>query len=863
MPGDNLKALFSPGRTPTLSAQQVFTNRVAEAQAFDASLSSFDLREAIESVDDLARGRRNVLMFYGTGGIGKTALSHELERRFAAGTKPVRNIRIDLDSESSLGVEMILLQLRVGLGQLAARWPAFDLVFASHWGQRHPDRSIDEVLTGSSRIGRLAKRVGITEQFQSALEEVSTDLMSTAIPVASAQRIGSQIFEQVRKAVQTRRLLANCASFEPLLESHPGDESASYMPALLAWDLAVHQRAARVGLPVVFIDNFELARTSDEREAQVQRLVFLLPNVLFVLTGRDRLTWAEASHGGHLDYVGPSRWPGLVASVDFEPRQHLLDYLSAQDCDVYLRSALIEDGEPAMPAEIRERVVTGSAGLPLYLDLAVSHFLAVRAENRPLEPQNFGGPLPAVISRAIRDLDREERQALFGASLFRRWDAGLAAAAGGVSDAAGIRLSKRPFVIESDDPLPLSLHSLLRDGIRAGVDLADAWSTNEWTQSADRALAALEQRWSQARDDWTTVTSVVNAAVDVAAGASQIPDWLLDAGIDLAEAGFWRALGSVSSGTEPVTHLDALATGLRGIAERRTASLAGSKASLEVAAAHPDLTERERDVFRLHLAHAVRNSGAYGTAQGRYEDLRRSPAVDVCRQATLQLADLHMLRGEFTAATALCDSLQRDGDATEHVVTEFHRLAGHIHRFNGDFARAAERYESARAVADRRGAVGEIAKALTNLAETAVWADRPKAQQLLDAAWSATTDVRNILDVPKLFAIRALLSEDPTELQHQVDAGLDACRESGYRSGEAFLRWAACHAWLRLRDRGRALDEYQRLEELTSDLDAYRFLPAIGGIWLGSSPDRFDEFDWLDGPAARAAWTRQIPGDER
>lgn len=602
-----------------------------------------------------------------------------------------------------------------------------------------------------------------------------------------------------------------------------------------------------------------LAKSSDEREAQLQRLLFLLPNALFVLTGRDRLTWAEATPGGHLDYVGPGRWPGLAASVEFEPRQHLLDYLSPQDCDVYLRSALIENDEPAMPAEIRERVVTGSSGLPLYLDLAVSHFLAVRAEGRPLDPQNFGGPLPAVISRAIRDLDADERQALFGASLLSRFDASLAAAAGDVPDAAGIRLSKRPFVIESDDPFPLSLHALLREGVREGVDLADAWSAQEWVAAADRVLATLERRWAGVGEEWASVTSVVGAAVEVATHASHFPDWLLDAGIALAEAGFWRVLGSVPSGAEPSAHLDALVVGLRGIAERRTDSLEKSRASLEAAVAHPGLSERERDVLGLHLAHAIRNSGEYTEASERYVRLRDSPAVGVSRRATLQLADLDMLRGEFRAALIGCDGLQGSPDVTAHEAAEAHRLAGHIHRFNGDFTRAIQHYRSAKEMAERRGAVGEVAKALTNIAETAVWSDPPSAAAKLEAAWSATTEVRNLLDVPKLIAARALHSADTADLDRQVDAGLEVCKQSGYRSGEAFVSWSACHAALRLGDRQRALELHTQLVEVTDWREVYRFLSAISGVWLESTPDRFDEFDWLDASDARAAWVRQRP----
>ncbi|MFJ4670176.1 hypothetical protein [Kitasatospora purpeofusca] len=94
-------------------------------------------------VMDRAQGRRNVLTLYGVGGIGKTTLSHELERRLLAdalaeGRDDVVAVRVDLSEDGACDIEGLLLRRRAGPGQLGSRWQAFDLALAAYWARAHP-----------------------------------------------------------------------------------------------------------------------------------------------------------------------------------------------------------------------------------------------------------------------------------------------------------------------------------------------------------------------------------------------------------------------------------------------------------------------------------------------------------------------------------------------------------------------------------------------------------------------------------------------------------------------------------------------------------------------------------------------------
>ncbi|MGW2866006.1 hypothetical protein [Streptomyces sp. NPDC001205] len=137
-----------------------------------------------------------------------------------------------------------------------------------------------------------------------------------------------------------------------------------------------------------------MSAEADER--LLQRIVWLLPNCFFVISGRSRLAWAEDSLQGQLDHTGPRAWPQLAAPANQSARelgqggrQHLLGDFSPQDCDGYLARRLTQDGQPLIGPDIRAVIAQRSHGLPLHLDLAVARFLEIRRTGRTPQPADF------------------------------------------------------------------------------------------------------------------------------------------------------------------------------------------------------------------------------------------------------------------------------------------------------------------------------------------------------------------------------------------------------------------------------------------------------------------------------------------
>jgi hypothetical protein len=451
---------------------------------------------------------------------------------------------------------------------------------------------------------------------------------------------------------------------------------------------------------LVLLDTFEevTGRGTRDMERWVQRCVFLMPNVLFVVTGRNRLDWADPARAADLDFAGPLRWPYLVAGhAGGEPRQHLVGYLSAADADSYLAAALTEDDRPAIPAPIRARIVAASGGLPLYLDLAVTAFLDILARGGTPGVDDFGQPLPAVLAKILRDLSRDERDLLRAAALVGSFDpAMLKAACPHVPDAVLARFAARPFLeLDPDRTWRLSLHAIVREAIRAADSgLADSWSPRERAQVAGRIGDHLRRLAVAAAEggDRGMEVAAAGQAIELCVLTGLFFEWLVAAAQRLLAAGGWGLLpDEVPGAGGPVA---ALLLGLRGARERRSGQAERSAELLDAALGEPGLPGTLRRFLLLHRAHALRVAGRYADGAADYTVLWREPG-EFRLDAGYWLADYGFLQGRFGAALADLDQIDGAADVPAELRGEILRLRGHIYRVNALFDRAEAAYRAA------------------------------------------------------------------------------------------------------------------------------------------------------------------------
>ncbi|MFB7825318.1 ATP/GTP-binding protein [Streptomyces hydrogenans] len=767
MAGRDLRALFS-SNDRGMSTAEAFTNREAQWELTAAALAEHLVRAAAPGfdVEDLEAPRDNVLVFHGIGGIGKTTLSRKLEAALAgAEQRPAQwgepawpagsrllPVRIDLARSAGGDFEHLVLTLRAALAVVGRPLPAFDLALRRYWDHQHPGEALEAYL----QRGGLAAKFGKTmpQQVQSALADVAQALLLPGTVGSAVGQVTGSLVRALRERRQTVRALASCFRLADLLEAEPDLETLSFYPHLLAWELERLPADKKV-TPVILLDTFEDVgdRTHRDLERLIQRVVWLMPNCFFVITGRARLQWAEPALQGQLDYTGPAAWPGLAVSSrpggiphargilpDTAPvrgRQVLVGDFAPEDCNDYLARRLHADGTPLIPSPVRDVIAARSHGLPLYLDLAVMRFLELRRTGHTPAPADFEHDFSALIARTLADLTPDERHLLRSVSLLDAFDTQLATQTAGLThQAAARRLIERPFVSENVFGLwPYYLHGLIRSTLRGADDHTDdRWTPADWHTAATRALAALGEQWAAGPDrDRLLLVGCLRQGLTLARDFRLDLGWLTNAAWAYVSDSVWEPVapptppnpGTPTAAVRPETAADALAELLSTLARRQhehRAVTAGRLTALTAAGLLPgDLQE----MAVYYLAKAQRDLGRSADSRRGMQYVadqggRLAPA------ARRGLAHLARLAGDFPTAHAVVPTLGWPG--------RHHRVDGDIWWPHGDMPRAAAAYKAARNEAEQHGVAGERATSQAQRAFTLAFTDPAIAEDELELA---------------------------------------------------------------------------------------------------------------------------------
>lgn len=887
----DLRALFRSNNRD-LTAVDVFTDRQDEWAAVVRSITArvAAVRDPGFDVEDLESPRRNVLVFYGVGGIGKTTLSRRIAEHLADSTGdtgtggsglaqwppldpelgPVLPVRLDLSAEAGLGFESVLLALRITLASLGTPMPAFDLAFHRYWGHNHPGEPLEEYLRRSTFFSRFSSALGFPGQVQSVLADTAQALL---MPGTLGTLVGQSVKTLVRALRDKRhqtRALAGCRRLPDLLEAEPDLDTLSYYSHLLAWDLA-QLPADQSATPVVLLDTFEDVgdRTHRDTEQLIQRMAWLIPNALFVITGRNRLQWDDDRLEGQLDWVGPRAWPMLAPGAEDDPRQHRVGYLSAQDSEDYLCGRLTLDAQPLMDEQTRRLIVSRSHGLPLYLDLAVMRFLDLYHQHgQAPAAAEFNHDFPALVARTFRDLTPAERQVLRSVSLLGSFSVPLARAAAGLDhDAAALQLIERPFIDHDPSaPWPYHLHKLVRSAVRdADSTTEDHWSRDDWQRAAVRALAALGEEFhaAQATGDRRRLMGCLSQGLQLSRDYGLDLGWLVEAAYAYVEGCVWEpvelAPADETAGEAPDPGVGqaldsapaALAVALSAIARRQRQHRGLTAEALRRVLDTGLLPEALRELPYYFLAECDRD---LGRLQESVDGMRWVAASGGRLAPDASRGLLHLARrlGRFPDVREAVEALGRRGRKN--------RTLGDLWWPQGDIARACAAYGRAREEAEQQKVHGEAALSQACLAFAAAFQDRPRADEQITRAQSlleGTTARWAELQLRNAELLRDA-GADP-QLPERAAAVVRDAEANGLTSSMAYARLAACfHATV--------LDDAEALaaarEELRLSVRGAEFAYLLELSYMMAGEDKPPEFpgaQWLDGAQeTRGRWRRLI-----
>lgn len=533
-------------------AATAFADRVPQSEAMAASLAF----HAQQAGGDLRRipDRRNVLVYYGIGGIGKTTLSARLEEWINGtlwdagdwGAPPAVNHvvtgRWELNnSQGNLSAQGLLIALRDTMGKSRRSWPAFDLAFAAYFGSIRPGEPLPELSGSQSPVE--AGLVGLAQDAFQDLKDFGSDLDFDCTNLVGG--LGGGLLKSAMKvlkvAVRRHRAFQHASPhLESLLERcsrepSPENEVPALVPrimSMLTLDMNAIPAANRP-VPVIFVDHFEKIQSPGRRlgEELLNACIRALPGVLFVVSGRNRLDWDSRSRVD-LPISGKAAWPGLSMLAEEDPRQHLIGSLSREDTlSAVLQRSAIEGIH--LPDDVIETIVTATKGWPIHMDAVATYVRNVAAEGRPITVEDVQGDLTMVMERLVEDLPADETKALQACCLLPFFDVALAAAVGNIDEGAVQRFTARAVILKTaGETYAYRVHDSVRDAVKAvGSNPSGGWAPADWVAAAHRGLAHAQQQFIAAKDahDDLNMVRSIGLAVRICHDYGIWGDWLAKA----------------------------------------------------------------------------------------------------------------------------------------------------------------------------------------------------------------------------------------------------------------------------------------------------------------------------------------------
>ncbi len=728
-----------------------------------------------------------VLTFYGAGGIGKSALIHELKENIPR--HGVRLASVDCENPLLRSPIDLLLEIRRQLGIPCYR---FEYAVARALQLSGEElRNLNKSLLGENSllldaIDVAAEAVGVIPVFK---------LFRKLAGRANA--FVRQHLTSLREEFETIDLLSE-------------EDLVMKVPFYLADDIA-RGLLLTDAHAVLFLDSFEALHkrqqfnsTKQRLDAWVQELIGASERSLFVIGSREFIRWSEWN----------PEWDEVL-------EQHLLGALARADAEQYLT------GIPVLEPDIRDAIISVSAGVPLYLDLCASTYLIEKANGSAVKAADFALHQGDVIDRFLSHLDQGMRHAARAIALVVKFDSELFAA----------------IVRNLNLPVPLSLFDEFcaisySDVVDAQLGLYAMQSTFAMHLAARPmsvilagVVRSLQEQLMESREHgndaqrqmWLTEAYMsllrrfpLHAADDQRARWEPVVETLLD-GI---EAGRWiwvagvlesylagRFSGSVAVGPSKI---DLRLLLLQAYCFRKEGRLEEASRSYARLAEFEDRLQDWRPLYRYLSAHTAHLLGNYGAAAAVYVDIANIAANGALGAsnrcaARRQLGDIEMIRGRFREADAIFDEALRERRDDSIWVAECWRFKGHNRRFNHLHEAALGCYGSALDTAEAASCEAMIAKALTNRVETLCWRAPQEALDLALSAVQANEAVGAPIEAGKALAAMAiseLMLDRISDALATAARALQVQDRAGYRAGRLFaLQAVALVHWRRGEER--------------------------------------------------------------
>jgi len=352
-------------------AQKIFTDREKPQEIFERNINTL--------TDNLVlhKNIHQVLVYYGIGGIGKTALKNKLKEKVHEMSNALaleidfRNIR---SRECSSGLLELANSVKLNNKTKNIKFIHFELAYAIYFKKKNPDYSFSD--DNESIFGKF---------------DLGIELLSNIDPigiVGISKTLVEKLYSVSKRWKLDRELKEHFNEFIDL----PLNEMEAWLPTYFAYDLNKYIDKSGIKV-VVFMDTFEALNDYETHELKkvakqewVQELIKNLPNVLFTVFGREKLIWGN-------------EWENYL-------EQHLLSELTTEYTDKFLKNCGIDE------EDIRKKIALVSNGHPYYLDLSVDTYFSLKNRGETIDVDCFGNEKKDILERFIVNLNSIEIELL-------------------------------------------------------------------------------------------------------------------------------------------------------------------------------------------------------------------------------------------------------------------------------------------------------------------------------------------------------------------------------------------------------------------------------------------------------------------
>lgn len=387
-----------------VSAERKFTDRVPFREAFRSKYNY--------AKSNLEAGTAPcVLSFYGVGGIGKTSLLKVLAKELTIEKqKDALYVYHDIHDDTSTDCVSILKRLR---GSIACKYNYEFFWF--DWGyycyQKAIGEDVEKPETSSfvkdskflSCIIDLIKESPVPIPYGDWIVK-AVDCVDKLTKFVSAADGGLTMVRQYIR--EHKKELTRMTTLDK-------DELYEKLPEYFAMDMERNLEKATEPF-VFFVDTYEklvneLSGVGNplkddlwlrDENGPIQNI----SKAIWVISGREMLKWKD---------IGDCGW---CEADENNLEQHRIGELSERDSYTFLEDCGVDN------EGLRKSLYNLTKGTPLYLDLCVTQYQNIKANNKEPVAEDFGKNTTQLVDRMLQYMNDDEKQMVYILSCLKKWD---------------------------------------------------------------------------------------------------------------------------------------------------------------------------------------------------------------------------------------------------------------------------------------------------------------------------------------------------------------------------------------------------------------------------------------------------------